>query len=100
VFPLDRLERVMNYLLDVELETYFIFDVDFGGYNRLAQQGFNSSDPANTPDLWLSRLYLEQSLIGKSRILWERHMNLILFLEIGVDLDKKLSKRSYKKTFF
>ena len=30
VFPLDRLERVMNYLLDVELETYFIFDVDFG----------------------------------------------------------------------
>ena len=49
MFPLDRLERVMNYLFDVELETYFIFDVDFGGYNRLAQQGFNSSAPANTP---------------------------------------------------
>ena len=27
-------------------------------------------------------------------------MNLILFLEIGVDLDKKLSKRSSKRTFF
>ena len=26
-------------------------------------------------------------------------MNLILFLEIGVDLDKKLTKRSSKKTF-
>ena len=39
VFPLDRLERVMDYL----------FDVDFGGYNRLTHQGFNSSDPANTP---------------------------------------------------
>ena len=90
VFPLDRLERVMDYL----------FDVDFGGYNRLAHQGFNSSYPANTPHLWLSRLSLEQSLIGKSRILWERYMNLILFLEIGVDLDKKLSKRSSKKTFF
>ena len=49
VFPLDRLERVMDYLFDVELETYFIFDVDFGGYNRLTHQGFNSSDPANTP---------------------------------------------------
>ena len=100
VFPLDRLERVMDYLFDVELETYFIFDVDFGGYNRLTHQGFNSSDPANTPHLWLSRLSLEQSLIGKSRILWERYMNLILFLEIGVDLDKKLSKRSSKRTFF
>ena len=39
VFLLDRLERVMDYL----------FDVDFGGYNRLAHQGFNSSYPANTP---------------------------------------------------
>lgn len=49
MFSLDRLERVMDYPFDVELETYFIFDVDFGDCNCLTHQGFNRSDPANTP---------------------------------------------------
>ena len=51
VFPLDRLELVMDYL----------FDVDFGGYNRLTHQGYNNSDPANT------------ATFGSQDCLWNNH---------------------------
>ena len=99
VFPIDRLERLMNYLFDIKLQTHYVLEVDMGSYNRLDSQGYDRADPKSTPHLFLSRLFLEQSLVGKTRILWERYMNFIYFLETGVNLEDTVRKRS-KKTVF
>ena len=99
VFPIDRLERLMNYLFDIKLQTYYVLEVYMGSYNRLDSQGYDRADPKSTPHFFLSKLSLEQSLVGKTRILWERYMNFIYFLETGVNLEDTVRKRS-KKTVF
>ncbi len=102
-FPEDRLEGVIYRLFDVKLELYYLLEVDIGLYNRLVhERGYDDKDPAKSPaHVLLTRLSLDQSLIGKSRVLWERIMNLIYYLETGEDLDRKVSgRRSKKKVFF
>lgn len=100
VFPADRLDQVMHYLFDIKIQTYFIQHVDMPGYNKLIDLGYDKDDPAKTPHLSLATLSLEQTLIIKSRILWERLMNFVYFLEEGVPLDDAARKNRSKKTFF
>lgn len=45
-------------------------------------------------------LSLHQDTIAKSRILWERIMGLVYFIETGAEDIPRSAKRSVKKTFF
>src|SRR4051794_31244281 len=76
---------------------YYIEDVDLGTYNEsfyapLMALGRPPDDAP--PRLLLRRLSFDQNLIGKSRILWERVMNLVYLLETGKHLEKRRSKKA------
>lgn len=102
VYPDERLVRLMHNLFDLKLQLYYIMEVDLGQYNQLVYaRGYDATAPYDKPHVLLTRLSLDQALIGKSRVLWERLMNLIYYLEKGEELEKKASgKRSKKKVFF
>lgn len=94
----DRLPKTVDYLFDLKLQLYYLTEIELGIYNQLYHSPINA-DPslADSPRLLLIRLSLDQNLIGKSRIFWERVMNLVYYLEKGEDLETKKSK---KKAFF
>lgn len=99
VYPLDRLERAVYDWMDIKLEVYFILEVDSGLYNRLIYNtGHTERD---SPYFRLIHFSLDQTVIAKSRILWERIMNLVYCLETGERLDdRRSSKRSKRAIFF
>lgn len=101
-YPEDRLERVMYYLFDIKLQLYFLLEVDLGLYNRLVHdRGYDKAKPAEVPHIHLTRMSLDQGLIGKTRILWERIMNFVYYLEKGQRLENKVSgKKSKRREFF
>ncbi|MCI0428909.1 MAG: hypothetical protein L0Z46_12930 [Nitrospiraceae bacterium] len=102
VYPPDRLERLVYQLFDIKLQLYYLLEIDIGLYNRLVhERGYDDKNPAaSPPHVFLTRLSLDQALIGKSRILWERVMNFVYYLETGEDLDRKVSNRRSKKQLF
>ncbi|MER6665099.1 hypothetical protein ABT256_11165 [Amycolatopsis japonica] len=97
-YPNDRAAKFLFNVIDFKLQLYYILESDVGLYNHLyedelAKLGLDSSNP--TPRLLLRRLSFDQNLIGKSRILWERLMNLIYYLEEGKELDGKSKKGKF-----
>jgi hypothetical protein len=94
-----RISGVMSRLVDLKLQVYFITEVDIGARNRLYYDEINQrGNPYPPPlDLLLRKLSFDQNLIGKSRVLWERVMNLVWFMEHGSDMD---GTRSKKQRFF
>lgn len=100
-YPIERLNRSIYYLFDIKLQMYLIIEVDIGLYNRLVyDRGYNQNNPHAKPHIFITRLSLDQSLISKSRILWERIMNFVFFLETGEILDDKVPRKKSKKSFF
>ncbi len=100
-YPVQRLNRVLYDLLDVKLELYYVLEVDLNLYDRLVyHRGYNRANPLANPDLLLTRLSLDQSLIAKSRILWERIMNSVFHLETGERLENRVSRRKSKPSVF
>jgi len=101
-YPNERLERVVYYCMDFKLQLYYLLEVDAGLVNKLVYQlGFDKRNPYNTPHLLLTRQSIDQSIILKSRILWERGINLIYFLETGENIENKVSgNKSKRKIFF
>lgn len=101
VYPPDRLARLVYYLMDVKLQLYYLMEVDLGLHNLLVyDRGYVNTDPRALPHLLLTRLSLDQSLILKSRVLWERLMNLLYYLETGEELENKVTRRRSKRTVF
>lgn len=104
VYPVGRAAGVLYKLIDFKLQLYYIHEIDLGLYNRLYFDEIRriGSDTKNPPPrLLLQRLSLDQNIISKSRILWERLMNLIYYLETGRELEtRKSSRRSKKAAFF
>ena len=101
-YPKERLGQVLSYLFDVKLQFYFIMEVDLGLSNMLVyDKGYDKDRPLDTPHVLLTKLSLDQNVIGKSRILWERIMNLVYYLENGERLENKVTKsKSKRKVFF
>lgn len=101
-YPAMRLEHVIHDLFDIKLQIYYILEVDLGLYNKLVyEKGYAEKQPSEVPHILLTRFSLDQSLISKSRVLWERIMNFIYHLETGELLEQKVSnKRSKRKIFF
>jgi hypothetical protein len=102
VYPVKRLQRLVFHLMDVKLQLYYLLEVDLGLYNSLVYgRGYTAGQPRAKPHVFLTRLSLDQSLILKSRILWERIMHLLYHLETGEELEEKVTgRRSKRKEFF
>jgi len=99
VYPVERLEKLVYLLMDVKIQLFYLVELDLGLYNYLiADQGFTPNNINKYPYVVLRKLSLDQNLIVKSRILWERVMNFIYFLETGKDLEVKNSSK--KSRFF
>ncbi|MER5504199.1 hypothetical protein ABT052_02605 [Streptomyces sp. NPDC002766] len=101
IYQEDRLKPVFYHLMDLKLMLYFVSEVDLGLSNAiyylpLHQAGMQSPSPLLT----LRKLSIDHSIIGKSRVAWERLMNAIYHLEFGRDLDRSTPKRKSKKSFF
>lgn len=101
-YPVDRLERLIYQLFDIKLQLYYILEVDLGLYNALVHdRGYDPKNPSKTPHVLLTRFSLDQALMGKSRLLWERIMNFVYYLETGEGLEiKRSAKRSKRFAFF
>jgi len=94
-----KLRELSSYAFDIKLEQYFI-EVDIARYNDQIYIPHPGVSVPSNPRLHLIHLSLDQSLILKSRISWERFMNFIYYLETGKKLDMKRgnSKAIFKDT--
>ena len=101
-YPNERFEKSMLYLFDVKLELYYLLEIDSGSYNsRVIDKGYDFKQPLNTPHLLMTKYSIDQNIIIKSRVLWERLMNFIYYMETGIELESKISnKKSKTKAFF
>jgi hypothetical protein len=101
VYPEERLLGCLYKIVDVKLQFYFLLEVDIALYNsQVFDLGFQRTDPASTPHLFLRHLSFDQTIIVKARILWERIMNFIYFFETGKDLETKVSGKKSKRSLF
>lgn len=99
-YPHDRIHALVYFLFDFKIELFFIMELDMGLYNHLIYNlGYDNSSIAENPYILLRRLSLDQTVILKSRILWERTMNFVYFLETGVELEVS-GRKSKKAKFF
>lgn len=99
-YPIDRLQSLVYMLFDFKIELFFIIELDMGLYNHLIYNlGYDNSNITENPYVLLRRLSLDQTVIVKSRILWERTMNFVYFLETGVKLEAS-GRKSKKAKFF
>jgi hypothetical protein len=96
-YPLERLPQVTDRAIDLKLQFYFVADVNLGLHNHVfVGTGFDTRNPENMPRHHLIHLCLMQAWIGQLRVLWERLMTLVYFLEEGEDP----RGRSIRKRFF
>jgi hypothetical protein len=95
-YPLGRLPPVIDHAIDTKLQLYNVARVIPGTENALVYlRGFDPADPVAAPRLQLARLCYEQAMIGQSRVLWDRLMRLIYYLEEGVDPKGKSTRRVF-----
>jgi hypothetical protein len=100
-YPEARLRAFVDYMFDIKLQLYYLIEILAGLPNWLAySRGFDHARPRDNPRLLLAKLALDQTLIGASRILWERIMNAVYYLETGEELEDKVSNRKSKKSAF
>lgn len=95
-YPLERIVEVTLRAIDVRLQQeYIAFD---GGSMNVILYGDHAEDEAYQAQarVRLARMALQQSLIGRSRILWEKIFRWIYFIENGQDIEG----HSVKKRFF
>jgi len=96
VYPEERLAQVVDRLIDTKLHYYYVAMVLPGTMNVMVyNRGFDPDDPLRSPELELSRLCYSQALIGQSRVLWERLMRCIYYLEEGQDPGGKSTRRKF-----
>jgi hypothetical protein len=102
-YPPERLAQCVDRVIDLKLQLYYVTEVDIGAYNHDYYSALNARGLTNEtapPHLLLIRLAQDQNVIGKVRVLWERLMNLVYFVENGREISKTNSRPSKKKNFF
>lgn len=101
IYPKERIKGIMYYLFDIKIQLYYLLEADLGLYNHLIyNKGYDSKNIHKFPHIQLVKLSLDQNVISKSRILWERIMNFIYYLETGEKLENAISRSKSKKTAF
>jgi hypothetical protein len=101
VYPRERTPDFVARAIDVKLQFYVTGEVVSGLINRHYYSVVHE-DPsaAKLESVRLLRLSLQQDLITKSRILWDRIMAWVYFIETGRDGIPRSGDRSAKRTFF
>jgi hypothetical protein len=100
LYPEARLLGCVNRLTDVRLQLHYI-SYDAGLSNR-EYYGPINAQPAlrDSPMFTLRLMAIDQSLIGRARIAWEKLMRFVYFMESGEEDLKRSGKQSYKGKFF
>lgn len=94
-YPHDRLAGLADRAIDFKLQFRFV-NMNLGIQNQLVYgAGFDPRKPLATPVAHLWHLSLLQSLIGQVRVLWERLMTLVYYLEMGHDPRGKSIRRVF-----
>jgi hypothetical protein len=98
LWPADRLPKLIAMAKDVRLQFYYLTEVDLGLYNHLYHDPINDHPRlAGTERFTLLRQSLDQSLIGKSRVLWERILTMVFFMETGREIrDRRRTQEVFK----
>jgi len=92
----DRLPGVMDRLIDLKLQLYFVSHALPATVNaQVYLRGYSEGNPLDTPGLELARLCYTQAIINAGRILWERLMRLVYYLEMGEDMPRYGSSREH-----
>lgn len=95
-YPLDRMPGVIDRFIDLKLQLYFTTRVLPGTENQMVYlRGFDQDNPLATPNLQLARLCYQQAMIGQSRVLWDRLMRSVHYLEVGADPAGKSIRRKF-----
>lgn len=72
--PQERLPKLIHALFDIKLQLFYVGEVDVGLYNNILYlKGYDPKNPS--PLEALKKMSLDQNIIVKSRILWERMIN-------------------------
>ena len=96
LYPAERLPAVIDRLIDTKLQLHFVTQVWPGTMNLMVYlRGFDPMAPQAIPNLQLARLAYSQAMIGANRILWERLMRSIYFLETGKEPEGKHTQKSF-----
>lgn len=95
-FPKCDSRILIEYLFDIKMQLFFILDVEMGKYNLIYNEIRSFSEIKDKPLLALKKLSLDQNLIVKNRILWERVMNFIFYLIQGKKFEGKKSKKFFE----
>lgn len=98
VYPLERLSSLVDLLFDIKIEMMMI-DYELGKSNQdVYLQGYDANSSDLRPELAFRKISLDQTVIIKSRIVFEKIMNFIYLLETGEIL--RAPKGSSKKAKF
>jgi hypothetical protein len=93
-YPAERLAGVLDRAIDLKLQYHFVMTT-LGIHNTVISQDFHIASPLDTPRDHLMHLSVMQSLIGQVRVLWERLMTLVYYLETGGDPRGKSVRRVF-----
>jgi hypothetical protein len=95
-YPIALLPGVMDRLIDTKLQLHFVTQVWPGTMNLMIYlRGFEEANPLAIPSLQLARLGYSQAMIGAVRLLWERLMRCIHYLETGTDPEGTHTRRVF-----
>ncbi len=100
-YPAERLAGVVDRAIDMKLQMYLTGEIPPAMINTHYYDRVNRvPSDADLTSVKLVLLSLYQDMITKSRILWERIMGLVYFIETGAQDIPRSGKRSAKRTFF
>jgi hypothetical protein len=87
----DRISKLMHALFDIKLQLFYIGEIDMGLYKSvLYRADYDPLDP--TPLESIKKMSLDQNVIVKSRILWERMINFVSIYISGEEVNVSSGK--------
>ncbi|MFE3572629.1 hypothetical protein ACFXON_24790, partial [Bacillus subtilis] len=98
IYPIARLPHLAYAVMDLKMQFYFVTRVSGGTWNALLSGTEFSldDDPTSRPGQYFQHLYLMQAGIGQTRILWDRLMGFVYWLEEG----RETPGKSIRSAFF
>ena len=97
IYPVDRLLGTVERAVDLQLQFHYIQYVLGQINHQYYARGGGIEEPAPLVLVRLVREALDQDLIVKSRILWERAMNLVYYIETGRTIEARSKKTKFWK---
>lgn len=90
-FYSEKNEReVIHSLIDIKLQIFFILEIEMGQYNWRVIDLVKSFEEIPKNDfIFLTKLNIDQNMIYKTRILWERIMNFVYLIVTKKQLENK-----------